>query len=256
MSKLKPLVDMSLEDKLAITKVIIERNLRDYEGHCVVSFSGGKDSQLVLYIALSIDPTVPVIFNNTGVEYPETVRFIRELSVAWDFTLVETHPSRTFWDCIQDRGFPKTKNNRSNHKSNICCYHLKEKPNLLAMRSHGWACVFTGVTAPESWQRQMLALTHGTCYTMKNENIHKVHPILYWMDYEVRGYLLARGVQINPLYLHPSGTVDRVGCSTCTAFATWEKQLSAVNPKLYQLVKSRKDALEQKIALGLNGCII
>jgi 3'-phosphoadenosine 5'-phosphosulfate sulfotransferase (PAPS reductase)/FAD synthetase len=42
---------------------------------------------------------------------------------------------------------------------------------------------------------------------------------------------------INPLYARGA---DRVGCSTCTAFIDWEKQLGLLNPKLYTLVKERR----------------
>jgi len=233
---------MPYEDKLTITQSIIRRNLREYSGHCVVSLSGGKDSTLVLHLVKSFYVHPPVIFNDTGVEYPETLQFIQNLARWWDLQITATKAETTFWKCVKQMGFfPKVKNNRSNGKGNICCYHLKEKPYMLAMKQNRWDCVFTGITAPESHQRRILAMTHGTCYTTKNEGIHKVHPILYWTEGDVWQYTLEHNLPVNPLYWKGA---DRVGCATCTAYKTWKEQLSLLNPKLYQLVCTRLHELE------------
>src|SRR3990170_7846672 len=106
----KEMVKLPFLDKLALTKVIVERNLRDYAGRSVVSLSGGKDSTLVLHLVRSVNPSVPVVFNNTGVEYPETVRFVHQLAVDWNLDLEETTPDITFWKCVSTTGcFPKVK---------------------------------------------------------------------------------------------------------------------------------------------------
>lgn len=238
----KEMVGLPYKEKLAITQTIVERNLRDYQDRCVASLSGGKDSTLVTHLVLSVAPNTPVIFEDTGVEYPETTQFIRELVKLWEIRLTITKAETTFWKCVNQMGFfPRVKNNRDNHKGNICCYHLKEKPYLLAMKRNNWTCIFTGTTAPESHQRRILAMTHGTCYTTKNEGIHKVHPILYWTEGDVWQYTLENSLPVNPLYWKGA---DRVGCATCTAYKVWKEQLSLLNPKLYQLVCSRLRELE------------
>ncbi|GAI74161.1 unnamed protein product, partial [marine sediment metagenome] len=58
--------------KLAETREVISRHFEEFGDKVAVAFSGGKDSEVVLYLCLQVAPDVPVVFNNTGVEYPET----------------------------------------------------------------------------------------------------------------------------------------------------------------------------------------
>lgn len=46
--------------------------------HVYVSFSGGKDSTIVLWLARKLYPEIKAVFCNTGNEYPDIVRFVRE----------------------------------------------------------------------------------------------------------------------------------------------------------------------------------
>jgi 3'-phosphoadenosine 5'-phosphosulfate sulfotransferase (PAPS reductase)/FAD synthetase len=236
---------MPFPDKLALTQVIIERNLREMGRDCAVAFSGGKDSTLVTWLVIQLYPDIPVVFNDTGVEYPETVRFVHTTAKAWNLNLIETRPERTFWQCVDKWGWPADKRAKVSEGKNTgkkCCYWLKEKPMKLALRSLKAKGYFTGVTAVENRTRMFVARDKGTCY--QTDGFRKVHPILYWTPAEVRGYLRECGLAMNPVYERGA---DRVGCSVCTAFLSWETQLSAVNPKLYALVKARKNALEGKL---------
>ena len=233
--ELEPLVNMPFPGKLAITGVIIQRNLRELGKDCVVTFSGGKDSQLVTWLVTKHNPDIPVVFNNTGVEYPETVDFVRSFARTWHLNLIEVSPDITFWECVRRWGFPVGKRPHNGQPSSRkCCYWLKDKPMSFILRCLGSKGYFTGVTAVENRTRMFVARDKGTCYQV--DGIRKVHPILYWTPEEVRSFLTDNGLDMNPVYARGA---DRVGCSTCTAFIDWEKQLSAVNPKLYRLVKSR-----------------
>ncbi len=57
---------MSLEDKITFTKVMIAQWYRYYSGMVYVAFSGGKDSNVLLHMVMSMFPDVPGVFNNTG----------------------------------------------------------------------------------------------------------------------------------------------------------------------------------------------
>ena len=239
--ELEPFVNMPFPDKYAITEVLIQRNLREMGKDCAVAFSGGKDSLVALRLVVQHYPNIPVVFNNTGVEYPETLRFVHETANAWNLNLIETKPEMTFWECVDQWGFPVGKRPKKGQPSSKkCCYHLKDKPMAFILKCLGSKGYFTGVTAVENRTRMFNARDKGTCYQVKG--IRKVHPILYWTVDEVWAYLKENRINANLVY---SKGADRVGCSTCTAFMDWEKQLSTVNPKLYRLIKSRKDALER-----------
>ncbi len=230
----KEYVEQPYPDKLALSRVIIQRQLRELDGNVVVAFSGGKDSLVTLDLVRTYRPDVPILFNNTGVEYPETIRYIREISGLWSLDIIEARPGRTFWNCAKEFGFPGGSKRGQNRA--YCCYWLKEKPFNLAIRTNGWQGYFTGTTAAESYSRMFTARSHGTCYRLKHEGIMKINPILYWTSSDVWRYILERELPYNKLY---DRGAPRVGCMVCSAFKSWEVQMKELNPKLYDLIKER-----------------
>ncbi len=101
--------------KLAETREIIVDHFEEFGDKVGVAFSGGKDSQVVLYLAWQTKPEVPVVFNNTGVEYPETVRFVQEISALWQLNITITKPEKGFWQCVEEYGFPQRSKRRHNN---------------------------------------------------------------------------------------------------------------------------------------------
>ena len=67
----------------------------------VVSFSGGKDSTVLLHIARKLYPDIPAVFSNTGLEYPEIQRFVRKFD---NVTIVQ--PKMRFDEVISKYGYP------------------------------------------------------------------------------------------------------------------------------------------------------
>ncbi len=62
-----------------------------------VSYSGGKDSLATLYLALEAGLKPPIIFIDTGLEFPETVENVRMTAEKYGLPLV---PSRIPGDNI------------------------------------------------------------------------------------------------------------------------------------------------------------
>ena len=75
--RLKELQGLPLERKIMITQARIIEWYRHYGGNVYVSFSGGKDSTVLLHLARQVFPDIPAVFINTGLEYPEIYDFAR-----------------------------------------------------------------------------------------------------------------------------------------------------------------------------------
>ena len=73
---------MDMHSKVLLTQARIIEFYGGYHegmeyGGAYVSFSGGKDSTVLLHIARQIYPDIPAVFSNTGLEYPEIRRFAK-----------------------------------------------------------------------------------------------------------------------------------------------------------------------------------
>ena len=100
--ELKQFQAMPLEVKIAMTKVRI-RDWVNYYGQegVYVSFSGGKDSTVLLHMVREEYPDIPAVFVDTGLEYPEIRQFVKTFdNVTW------VKPKLTFKQVIEKYGYP------------------------------------------------------------------------------------------------------------------------------------------------------
>lgn len=81
----KALLSLPLEEKVLVSYEKIDQWYTAWGGRCYVSFSGGKDSTVLAYLAaryLASYKTPPwplnLVFVNTGLEYPEIQKFVNE----------------------------------------------------------------------------------------------------------------------------------------------------------------------------------
>ncbi|KKL11084.1 hypothetical protein LCGC14_2549330, partial [marine sediment metagenome] len=71
---------------------LIKQSIKRHSPHIAVACSFGKDSITVLHMALKYDPNIKVIFENTGVEFPETLQYKERMKKEWNLNLYETKP--------------------------------------------------------------------------------------------------------------------------------------------------------------------
>lgn len=101
-SDLYQMQSLSLKAKIRMTKWRIREWVDMYgEDGVYVSFSGGKDSTVLLDIARQLYPNIKAVFVDTGLEYPEIRLFVKTVSnVDW------IRPKLTFRQVIEKYGYP------------------------------------------------------------------------------------------------------------------------------------------------------
>lgn len=109
---LKQMQSLPLEAKIIMTQQRIRQWYDYWDGEVYVSFSGGKDSTVLKHI---VDNTpgvhdVPAVFVNTGLEYPEIQKFVKDVkSGKWDCfnSNVEiVRPEIRFDEVLKTHGYP------------------------------------------------------------------------------------------------------------------------------------------------------
>lgn len=94
---------LSLDDKIKRSKELILEWYLQYQGKVYVSFSGGKDSTVLLHLARNIKycENIPAVFCDTGLEYPEVREHVKSVdNVIW------IKPKLTFKQVIEQYGWP------------------------------------------------------------------------------------------------------------------------------------------------------
>lgn len=201
---------------------------RYYEKPLMICYSGGKDSDVLVELALRSGIDFEVVNSHTTADAPETVRYIRqrfkELEEKGVKCTIEypTYKDQriSLWALIPIKKMPPTRLIR------YCCDVLKET-------SGDGRAVATGVRWAESTQRKngrgiyedfnpnkekKIILTNDN--DEKRQLIERcqmraktiVNPIIDWSEADVWDYLRDCGCPSNPLY---QCGFDRVGCIGC-----------------------------------------
>lgn len=187
------LKEQTLFNTIDLVEIAIERikNFEPKDGY-YVTFSGGKDSIVVLDLVQKASVKYDAHFNLTSVDPPELIRFIMK-----NYRYVERHrPERTMWQLIEWKMMPPTRLVR------YCCEELKE-------RRGGGRTVITGIRWAESSKRRNRKMIESCT---KERNRHYLHPIIDWSDDDVWEYIHANNLPYPSLY---DEGFKRIGCIGC-----------------------------------------
>ena len=99
--QLKALQAMPLDAKVEATKVRLIEFYNHFDGAVYISFSGGKDSTVLAYIANDmLGLNIPLVFSNTGLEYSEIQKFAKSKCAEF------IRPEMQFPEVISAYGYP------------------------------------------------------------------------------------------------------------------------------------------------------
>ena len=233
LNELKLLQNYPLDLKIEKTKLRIREWYEHYNGEVYISFSGGKDSTVLLDIVRNMYPDVEAVFSNTGLEFPEIVKFVKTFD---NVTIIK--PEKTFKRVIEEKGYPVISKSVSNcvrlARKNIeegkdtlrvrqikglekgskfnkskwqflldapfkisdeCCNELKKKPMKKYEKESGKK-PFIATMAEEGQQREAAYLKTG-CNAFNNG---RSQPMGFWTEQDVLQYIFENKLKICSVY--------------------------------------------------------
>jgi len=252
--------EVILYDRIEKIKNVINQYGED---NFYLSFSGGKDSTVLHYLLDMALPNniIPRVFINTGIEYNDIVKFVKELQSTDDrFDVIA--PSKNVKQTLEEYGYPfkskehslklseykkgsravsilRYKENRNSRFScpksllyqyqedfslkisDKCCYKLKKEPFKEWEKQNNKSIPITGMRKEEGGRRNNL-----NCILFnKKGDVIKFHPLAVvteqWEDWFIEKY----NIKLCKLY-YPPFSFKRTGCKGCPFSLDLQEQLS------------------------------
>ncbi len=190
----------------------------------LASFSGGKDSQVILDLCTRAIPSTAfqVIYSDTGYELPSSLNLYEDVKKFYGkrfpdlkFSTAANHATvLDYWDKI---GTPT-----DTHR--WCCSIMKTAPLYKTLKipgtnKQGKVLTFDGVRAEESLRRS----NYQRIGKGKHTTVYNAHPILNWNSAEIFLYLFRYNLPINPAYRYGK---SRVGCLICPFSSAWDDMIA------------------------------
>lgn len=174
-----------------------------------IAFSGGKDSLVVVDLARRVDPDLPVVFFDSGLEFPETLDFIREVADSWDLDLHRIPADPPLLDVLADTGAwdHRAPDGPVPDLHRILITEPARRAHDLLGPGELW-----GVRADESAGRRRLYRVHGRDGVIERDDGTVAYgPIWNWSTAEVWSHTHRHRLPVNPLYarMRELGVPDR-----------------------------------------------
>ncbi len=178
--------------------------IRNNDLPVTLSFSGGKDSLACFGLASRATEDLTLLFINTGLEFPETIRYVHEFARKNHQTLFEAEAGREFWDQVETFG-PPAKDFR------WCCKVCKLAPltNMIESKFPKGTITIEGNRSYESFSRSNIGFVEKNPFV---PNQVTLNPIKDWRAVDVWGYIWWRNLDYNNLY---EEDFERIGCYLC-----------------------------------------
>jgi len=234
--QLNQMIKWNYEKKLRKSKKIIAESLL-HPKKPIISSSFGKDSMALTFLVHEADNTIPILFNNTGVNFPETLKYKDMMVEKYGLIVIETRPEMTFWEIVKIYGYPKkSRNSKTGDKREpACCKILKYKPTEKTLKGLNIDLNFVGLLGDEGRQRRWAYISKGGAYYyMKSMKLYKCIPLIFWTKEDVWRYHDENNIPRNPVYAKYG--IERTGCITCTGHKNWKEEMAKHHPSLMRKI--------------------
>jgi phosphoadenosine phosphosulfate reductase len=201
-----------MSEREASARKFIKKVIGKYAGKpCAVAFSGGKDSLATLLLVLGVVGEPKVLFVDTGLEFPETVKHTKDITRRLGLELIIESAEDAFWRAFKYFGPP-------GRDYRWCCKTCKLGPTakLIRERFPKGCITFLGQRKYESDQRYRQPRIWENPWVPGQLG---VSPIKDWTAMHVWLYILSHEFEPNPLYRKG---LERIGCWLCPASELWE----------------------------------
>lgn len=190
-----------------------------------VSYSGGKDSDVILELARMSGIKYRAIYKNTTIDPPGTIKHCIENGVE------VIKPKITFLQLVQKKGLPT-------RRARFCCNVLKEYKVLDKSVQGIRRCESTARSKRYTEQEPVICRMYGS----KKNHVDVILPILSWTDKDVAEFVAVRGIKCHKLYYDEQDCFNvnrRLGCIGCPLKSDAGRADYKAYPKLFkQVVKA------------------
>ncbi len=231
---------------LAAKKAKAEHEIRDAMAKhplpLSVSFSGGKDSLVVLDLVRSVTKDFATVFIDTGLEHPSTRRYVKEFAESQWLRLLVAEAGDAFDDNMPAFG-PPAKDFR------WCCKVCKLAPaaRLIEEKFPQGTLTVEGNRRLESFSRAGIGLIEENPFVPGQV---VVNPIREWSAFDVWVYIISAKLPYNPLY---DEDIERVGCWMCpSSLASESAEISRLSPELAKAWLAKLDEWAEENSLPRN----
>ena len=174
-----------------------------YKLPATVSYSGGKDSLATLLVVKKAIGNVPLIFVDTGLEFPETYENVDAAQKEYGLAVMKISGEQAFWDTFDRQGPPAV-------DFRWCCRVCKLEPVRDLIAGEWGECLsFIGQRKYESAKRKK---SERVWRNSRVKNQLSAAPIQHWTALHVWLYIFREKAPYNTLYARG---LDRIGCFMC-----------------------------------------
>jgi len=176
-----------------------------------VSWSGGKDSTVLLDLVLRIRPDIPIVHVRTDIEYPDCAAFVDKYINERGLNVTILRPPSA-WQILIDAGGPSGQVNVATSRIDKECFFA---PIEKEVKEKGYRQVFLGMRGEESYARTLNIKVRGKRYYHKSRDLWTCLPLASWTAKDIFAYHITEGIPWSPIYerayLHPEPERIREG---------------------------------------------